>query len=351
METIPGKNTSGILKRTVKIFIYFFIICLLIFIFLVGFILYGIYQIYIPASSGQSQTVQIEKGQGAKEIAKNFEEHKLIRSAFWFETYIWLEGKQNQLQAGQYSIDPSLSTAQIVDMLAQGKVVENEIWVTIPEGFTSKQTEARLIESGLDSGVSGEKAENYKSKYNFLIDAPAKVGLQGFLFPDTYKFRKEDDLDSIIIKMLDNFDDKLTGQMRSDIKNQNRSIFEIVTMASILEKEVNSSGERKIASGIFWKRIKDNYPLESDATLSYILGDKEVSHSIEDTKIDSPYNSYRYKGLPPTPINNPGLDALLAAIYPQESDYYFFLTKPDTGEAVFSKTLQEHNLNIVKYLK
>jgi len=333
--------------------LYFFTFCILAFLLAFGFIFYSLFQIYIPLNSGQSQIIEINKGQGVKEIAKVLEEKKLIRSDFWFETYLWLEDKQNKLQAGRYLIDSNLSIAKIAEIIIEGRVIPDEVWVTVPEGFTLKQLIARFIENGFDSikEIEGKTTDDFRSRYQFLADAPNKVSLQGFLFPDTYKFKKEAGVDELIAKMLDNFDGKLTAKMRQDIKNQNRTIFEIVIMASLLEKEALLSADRKIISGIFWKRIKDNYPLESDATLSYIFNDKKTRHSIEETKIDSPYNTYLHPGLPPTPINNPGLDAIEAAIYPQESNYYFFLTKPDTGEAVFASTLKEHNLNKKKYLK
>lgn len=353
METTPQKNFFGGMTKIFKFFLYFFIAWFLIFVLLVAFIFYGLYQIYLPPSQGQAQVVQIEKGQGVEEIASHLEGQKLIRSSFWLKTYAWLANKQDKFQAGQYLIDSSLNIAQIVEMITQGKVIANEVWITIPEGFTFKQMKARLIESGLAQAqlLDNKKIDDFKLQYEFLADAPGKVDLQGFFFPDTYKFEKEVSEKEILTKMLDNFDAKLTGQMRQDIKKQNRTIFEVITLASLLEKEVKTKFDRQIVAGIFLKRIKDGYPLESDASLSYVFDDKKDRHSIDETKVDSSYNTYLYKGLPPTPINNPGIVAIEAAIYPQDSPYYFFLTKPETGEAVFSKNFQEHNVNKAKYLK
>jgi len=121
-------------------------------------------------------------------------------------------------------------------------------------------------------------------------------------------------------------------------------------MASLIEKEVATDEDRKIVSGIFWKRLKNHYPLQSCATVAYALGVDKWRYSVNDTQIESPYNTYKYIGLPAGPISNPGLSAIKAAIYPQESDYNYFLSKPD-GETVFSRTLREHNLAIQKYLK
>ncbi len=353
MDEIFIENKPKRRNRTIKFFFYFLLTGFLIRLILAGCIVYGLYQFFTPLGVGAWQDVTIEKGEGVKEIAKTLEDDKLIRSAFWFEAYIWLEGKQNKFQAGQYSISPSQNINQIVDMITQGRVVVNDIWATIPEGFTLKQIKERLVAADLSvaGGIDKETIGSFKSDYSFLAEAPSAASLEGFLFPDTYKFKKEVSEKEILQKMLDNFDAKLTQKMRDDIKGQNKTVFKIITMASIIEKEGKTAGDRKIIAGIFWNRIKDKYPLESDATLSYLFNDKVLRHTTEQTKVDSPYNTYKYAGLPPGPINNPGLEAIEAAIYPAQTDYYYFLTKPETGEAVFAKTLEEHNANKAKFLK
>ena len=139
--------------------------------------------------------------------------------------------------------------------------------------------------------------------------------------------------------------------MRAEIAWQKKTIYEIVTMASIIEKEVRSRADMKIVSGIFWDRIKNGQGLESCATLAYILGVNKPQYTLEDTKIDSPYNTYKYRGLPPGPIANPGLNAIQAAIYPEFTANNYFLSDPATGQTIYSQTLEEHNLNKYKYLK
>jgi len=338
--------------KLIKIFLYFFILVIIAGLLLVGFVLYGLSQFYQPGSGGQVQAIKIEKGEGVKEIAQTLNQQGIIKSPFWFETYVWLNQGEKKLQAGDYSIDPKLSVAQIFDLVSGGKVIDNTVRVTIPEGFGLGQIKSRLAESGLNiDGFDKLSAGQLKDKYPILSAAPDYASLEGFLFPDTYQFKKDATLNEVIEKMLDNFDAKIDAKMRADIAARKISVYQAITMASILEKEVRGQSDRQIASGIFWQRLSDDYPLQSDATLSYIFGDKIDRHSIDETKVDSPYNTYKYAGLPPGPINNPGLDAIEAAIYPQKTDYYYFLTKPDTGEAVFAKTLKEHNANVAKYLK
>jgi UPF0755 protein len=183
-----------------------------------------------------------------------------------------------------------------------------------------------------------------------LKDKPKSLNLEGYIFPDSYKIRKEETIEDIINKTLQNFDKKVTPELRQEIEKQNKTIFEIITMASLLEKEVKTLEDKKIVSGILWKRLENNMPLQVDATISFITGKKDANISIEETKIDSPYNTYKYKGLPLGPISNPGLESIIAAIYPESSDYWYYLSTPE-GETVFSKTLEEHNIAKAKYLK
>lgn len=198
---------------------------------------------------------------------------------------------------------------------------------------------------------------DYVEQFSFLQDKPKYYGLEGFLFPDTYRVFTDASAQDVIIKMLDNFDKKLTAEMRAEIARQGKTIYEIVIMASLIEKEApidyNDPDNRnaKIVSDIFWGRLKTNQALQSDATLSYLLNDSNPAHSGEDLKIDSPYNSYKYRGLPPTPICNPGIKAIEAAIYPIKTDYNYFLTSLDGKNIYYAKTYQEHLQNKYKYLK
>jgi UPF0755 protein len=191
---------------------------------------------------------------------------------------------------------------------------------------------------------------NNFSNYDFLKDKPENLSLEGYLFPDTYLIEKKESLENIVKIILNNFDKKLNQNLRDEIKKQNKGIFEIITMASLIEKEVINYEDKQIVSGILWKRIKAGVPLQVDASVVYALNAKKEKISIEDTKINSPYNTYKYRGLPLGPICNPGLESIKAAIYPKETNYWYYLSKP-SGETVFSKTLEEHNIAIYKYLK
>jgi UPF0755 protein len=204
------------------------------------------------------------------------------------------------------------------------------------------------------------KDENYD--FNFK-DVAAEYNYQGFLFPDTYIFAKDVTVKDIVQRMLSNFESKITDKMIYDIEAKNLDLREVITLASIIEKEVGRNKEkiteedletmqreREIVASVFLNRLEINMALESDATVNFITGKSDRSVTIEDTKVNSPYNTYLNRGLPPGPISNPGIDSIRAAIYPASSDYLYFLNSPD-GTAYFAKTLAEHGENRVKYLR
>jgi len=310
------------------------------------------YHLTTPLSKGEEEKIFIvQEGEGLEKIAENLRMERIIGNKWVFVFHVWLEGKANNLQAGKYKLSSAMNISEVARKIINGDVFRDWIKITIPEGWTSKQIEEKLAELEI---VNPEEYKFYTvstESLPFLIDKPKDSSLQGYLFPDTYYFEKNTAIEDVVKKMLTNFGEKLTSDLRDEIKKQDKTIHEILIMASILEKEVKSDEDRAIVSGIFWKRIKNKYPLESCATIAYILGTDKWRYSYEDTRIKSPYNTYTNIGLPPTPINNPGLSAIRAAIYPTKTDYNFFLTDPGTGNTIFSKTFQEHSANKKKYFK
>lgn len=318
-----------------KKFILFFVSVFILLAFIAGAVWYVNCQINVPLDAqGEEKVFVVEKGDGLKKVAANLKKENLIRSEFWFVGYVFYRGWAGQLKAGEFILSPSLTAPAIARELV-GQALPQEIEVTIPEGFNLAKIDARLAAAGL-------------IKEGEILAQSLK--LEGYLFPDTYRFNQDDGLDKIIKKMTDNFNRKVDKDLRAEITRQGKTLEEIVIMASIIEKEVSTAADRRIVAGIFWQRLKDNYPLQSCATIAYALGIDKWRYSNNDTEIDSPFNTYQNVGLPPAPICNPGLDALRAAVYPQKTDYYFFLSSSD-GETIFSKTLEEHNANKAKYLE
>jgi len=277
---------------------------------------------FLPKDLGSQEEVvfKIEKGEGSKEIAANLEREGLIRWASFFRLYVLTTGVSGRLQAGTYQFSPSMSIFQIVGKLASGDIAT--VNITIPEGFTAEKIQARV-------------------KNMVGLDMPDLEKHEGYLFPDTYKVAYGATGEEIVQMMLNNFDRKTASLAITP---------DIVIMASLIEKEVQTKEDKEIVSGIFWKRLESGMPLESCATIAYIKGIDQWRYSYEDTRIESPYNTYLNLGLPPGPIANPGLDSIEAALYSQDSDYWYWLSTPE-GETIFSKTLAEHNYAKSIYLK
>jgi len=308
-------------------------------------------------SQGSDIKLTITKGQSVKQVGDNLYKTGLIKSKLFFRYVIW-RAKAN-LKAGEYALNQKMTTRQIASTIINGDILNREKTIRLIEGWRINDINDYLVKNKIFSDdnfstLAKSQIGRWKFKFvkpDFLNDAPNSASLEGYLFPDTYRIFNDAGSEDIIAKILANFDRKLTDKIRQDISKQNKSIFQVVTMASLVEKEAKTPNDMKIVAGIFWDRIKNKIPLQSDATLSYILNDNQPSHSLAETKIDSPYNTYKYLDLPPSPICNPGLNAITAAVYPIYTDYNYFLSRSDNGATVFSKTLEEHNLNKAKYLK
>lgn len=295
--------------------------------------------------------IEIEKGKSAAEIWRNLVNDDYSDRTIPWKYYGRKDNAAAKIQAGIYHVEKGENISEVVKRFASGDVQTKEFSVTFPEGFTLTQVAARYADrtgktaqSFLDEANVGKYAE----KFSFLKELPAERSLEGYMFPDTYRITPDDLPQDVIMRMLGNFDKKVTGELRDEITKQDKTLDEIINMASILEKEVQTEKDMAMVAGVLWKRIGDGEGLYVDATLEYIV-EKNGELTVQDLALDSPYNTRKYRGLPPTPINNPGLTAILAAIRPEASEYYYYLTAKD-GTTIFSKTNDEHNRNKVKYL-
>jgi len=300
------------------------------------------------------QTFVITKGDGVKDIAAKLKRVGLIKSDKLFQVIVFLINARNKFWPGNYSLGPNMDLLQIIRNLTS-QPAPAQVDITIIEGWTNKDIAKYLSEQGLvksgDFLVEAKSAsQDFQVQYTWLADIPKNADVEGFLFPDTYRAYKETTSKDIIAKMLDNFNNKIAPTLLTKIINQKKNLFQVITMASLIEKEVKTDHDRQIVADIFWRRIAAGIPLQSDASLSYILGDTKISHTIAETRTQSLYNTYLYRGLPPGPINNPGLSSIEAAVNPISNQYWFFLSTPD-GKTIFSKTLAEQNKNKALYLK
>ncbi len=336
------------LRTNFKFRYFFYAVCFLLFLFC----LLAFWEIYIPRSPSSNHTITYiaKSGQGDDEIAKDLEEQGIIKSNYFFRFYVIVSFQHAKLQAGKYLLSPNMSIYQIVKKIVFGDVIKQKI--TILEGWDLDDIGKYFQTNGVLSKKDFEELakRDFSNRFDFLNDKPKDVSLEGYLFPDTYEVFGGGNGEDIFKNILSNFDKKITPDLTGEITAQKKSIFEIITVASLIEKEVKLVSDKKTVSGIIWKRLKLGMPLQIDATINYITGKNDPGVAIKDTKIDSPYNTYKYKGLPKGPISNPGIESISAAIYPKDTQYLFYLSGFD-GRTIFSKTLAEHNVARAKYLK
>jgi UPF0755 protein len=309
---------------------------LMAFIFMTG--LY-IHFLNTPADkNGPEASFTVTSGDGVRKVASDLDEAAIISYDFPFLVYLKFSGLSSSIQAGDYKLSATMSPKMIAEILTKGRVDSKKI--TIPEGWTIEDIGTYLEKEGVvtKSDFLASARQNYD--YDFLADKPAGQSLEGYLFPDTYQISNTTDADSIVKLMLDNFGQKLTSQIRASIDDSGKSIYEIVSLASVVEREVSKPEDRKLVAGVFWNRLTEGMALESCATIQYILKSDKPRFSYEETRVESPYNTYINPGLPVGPIGNPGIDSINAVLKPEKSDYVYFFSAE--GVTYYSKTLDEH---------
>jgi len=317
----------------------------LVLILLAAYFFYGLQPSY---ARGNPVAFQVVKGESFREIGAQLSQQSLIRSIAVFKTYSILTGNARKFQPGLYQLASTMSVPQIVEYMTAGG--KNEVTMTITEGWAVKDVDAALASSSVitPGALSNFPFKSLAVQYPFLDN---QNSLEGFLFPDTYNFELGSSAETVLRQLLDNFERKAWPVLSSQ-KNWYDSLIE----ASYLEREVRTTSDRQIVAGIILKRLKIGMPLQIDATVSYAKCGASFTNcdkpavTRDELKIDSPYNTYTRLGLTPTPIANPGLDALKAALSPQTTNNLYYLSDAVTGKTVFSKTLDDHNEMKAKYL-
>lgn len=303
---------------------------------------------------GKEVIVEIPKGSGTEKIAGILKQNNLIENEFFFRVLAKLNGYDSKFQSGKFKLETSMDEYRIMEILMKDGEKRQTITFTIPEGYTILQIAKKMVEIGIcktqDEFV---QATNDISKYNydFVQAIPERnLRLQGYLFPDTYEIYADAKPTEVIDKMLKRFDAVYDEDFRARTTAQGYTIDEVINMAAIIEREVRVPEERKLVSSVIHNRLEIDMPLQMCSTVMYVLNKSYPQLTIEDTKIDSPYNTYINPGLPTGPIGNPGKASIEAVLYPEDTDYiYFVLKDPESGEHSFSRTLDEHNAAKVKY--
>lgn len=286
----------------------------------------------------------VPSGASTTKIAGLLKEQELIKSEQGFKFLSKDLGSDGKMQAGDYIISPSMSGQDIITKLVAGDTYVETDTFTIPEGFEVRQITYKLEAEGLiDPATFYTALREDEFTNDFLNDINRSYDLEGYLFPDTYEIEKGATEHEIIQLMLNRFERFLTSEIQSEIALKGLTLDEFVTMASIVEREAQLEDERGKVASVFYNRIEKGMLFQSCATVQYILGERKDVLSFDDIAIDSPYNTYKYAGLTPSPIANPGEASLLATLHPEDTDYlYFRRSVKNDGSQVFTKTLKEH---------
>lgn len=302
--------------------------------------------------------IEIQEGDSLGDVINTLKENEIIDHKMVFRMFVALTGAKDKIAPGSYELNTDMDYRAIITNISASSPARQKTKVTIPEGYTIDQI-FTLLEQNSVSTVQKlqDTAANHDYNFSFLKELP--LGdyhrLEGYLFPDTYEFYIGQDPVRVINKMLVNFDAKLTDELRTEIANSGYSIHDVVIIASMIEKETDGEDQTQVAS-VIYNRLKNTSGgtagfLQIDATLQYALPERKEQLTEADKQIDSPYNTYLYKGLPAGPISNPGMVSLYAAIHPASTSYYYYVLNPTTNKHEYSRTYSEHQAKVNQYSK
>ncbi len=332
MDTNQDSNLNTYTSRPRSNVGRFVLVMLGLFLVLSLVVLGVVYVAFIssPNSTNYPIKLNIESGDTLQDISVNAESLQLIRSKTAFQTMMYLVEGDTRIQAGTYIFERPVTVVDVALKVARGDRDITSLKITIPEGYT-RQEIAQLFSTKLKKFDSKDFLEKTKN-------------MEGYLFPETYFFFEDATTEMVVQQLSDQFNKKTKNL---DLKG--KSLKEVVIMASIIEKEALGDNDRKIISGILWKRLSIKMPLQVDATFKFILGKESSELTVDDLKFDSPYNTYTNRGLPPGPISNPGIESINAAINPTESKYLYYL-HDKSGKAYYAESFEEHKKNKSLYL-
>ncbi len=295
-------------------------------------------------NNGVEKVLAVVPGEGFQSIVRRLSETGIIQTPLKFSLLARIKGYDKKVKTGEYLFTDGMSPVDILEMLVGGKVILYK--VTIPEGYTLRQIATVLAEAGLVTVENFMKAaENTEQVRKEGIEAET---FEGYLFPDTYYFSKGTEAESIVSVMVRRFQAVFGRELKERAAQLGFSVHEIVTLASLIEKETGLAAERPLISSVFHNRLKKKMRLESDPTVIYGIDGFSGKITRKDLNAERPYNTYRIRGLPPGPIASPGLRSLEAALFPADSDYLYFVSRNDKSHQ-FSKNFNDHNLAVHKY--
>lgn len=310
---------------------------------IIGYVSYRV-GLGAATTAGATQVFEVKSGENANSVATALKAAGLIRNRTAFLTYLNFHGLRTRLKAGTYSVSPTKTAPFIAEILTGGQTLINRI--TIPEGYRIAQIEDLAAKKGIKK-ADFEAALNSPHSQAFLAGKPVDVSLEGYLFPDSYELNSTTTASQLVNSMLDTFGQRVGAEYVQAFAAQGLTLHQGLTLASIVEREVNIPADRPIVAQIFLKRFRDKQPLGSDVTVHYASDMAGVPFNLD---INSPYNTRKFVGLPPGPIASPGLSSLDAVAHPANTSYNYFLSGKD-GKTHYANTYAEHQQNIQKYLK
>ena len=301
---------------------------------------------FLPVSDDTRKIIiEVEPGMTLQQVTQRLAKNRLLKSPRAFLALAWLKGKESQIQVGEFELSPSLSVREILEIVTSGKTYLRP--VTIPEGY--RITEMAVVFA--HSGLAKEEQFIHEAGNPELIASLNlhTENLEGYLFPETYHFGKYTGAKKIVKAMSDTFKQRvLKPEILKRAEEMGMTIHEIITLASLIEKETGLETERKLISSVFHNRLKKKMLLQTDPAVIYAIKNFDGNIRKKDLSVDSPYNTYKYPGLPPGPIASPGMESIIAALNPVESPYLYFVSRQD-GSHHFSKTLTGHNRAVRRY--
>lgn len=307
--------------------------------------------------SGEEPVIlTVESGDSAYRVANELTNLGVIKFPRLFRLIARTESLDTKLQVGTFTIEPGASYDDIYKTLKQTENYQYTIRLTFTEGMEVSQIFNKLVDNGIGSlDRYWQVASGWDFGYDFIPEVGTSNRLEGFMYPDTYDFYVNESEESVIQRFLDNFNKKIVNASVMSLCEVNgKNFYDVIIMASIVEKESQVASEQGRIASVFYNRISKKMRLQSDASVNYVkkLGERSASISSADMEIDSPYNTYKYYGITPTPIGNPTITAILAAVSPDNTNYLYFCSKADgTGSHEFAETFEEHQANVAKYLK
>ena len=330
-EFNPGQSFVGILAAVVLGILLAF---------------YSLILLWPQGNPYDSVKVTIPKGASLKEVSTTLQDNNIIRNERSFLLAVKTLGYEKDMPAGRFKLVKASTNFDIIDQLVNGIQVNKR--VTILEGWTIDVIAKELHDKiGIDQDEFKSACTNELLLWKWGI---SEKTVEGYLFPNTYLFSEEEDVQDIIGRMINEYKQRITIEFRDRMKELGMEEKEIITLASIIEGEAIYDKERAIISGVYHNRLKIGMRLQADPTIQYIINDSPRRLLNKDLKIKSPYNTYLNKGLPPGPINNPGIESIKAALYPAETDYIYFVARGD-GYHTFSRTKEEHDIAKRKFQK